>query len=336
MGKILRKKFKTINEQLDILEKRGLHINDVSQAKLLLKQHGYYSLINGYKLLFLRKNINGKVIHPEEFKYGTSFDEIVTLYSFDFNLRTILYKALIKYETMLGSEIAYRFSEHFRDEHAYLAIDNYSREPQKTSSVVGTISSLSTTIKNYCNRYGDNAIKHYVSKYGSVPLWVLVNFLTFGDLNYFYTNCFSEIQKIIAKDFHDLKAYTYENKHQAAITPSAICQINKMVNIFRNAVAHGEITYSKRIWKTPSLGEIKSAANINEVQLHSQAGIFELMIAMKAVLPKDNYLELIKNIHLLFEEAKQSFSYADYLELLEEMHFPVNYLEILNNFVGKE
>nr|WP_277612857.1 Abi family protein [Limosilactobacillus agrestimuris] len=65
-------------------------------------------------------------------------------------------------------------------------------------------------------------------KYGSVPLWVLVNFLTFGDLNYFYTNCFSEIQKIIAKDFHDLKSYTYGNKHQAAITPSAICQINKM------------------------------------------------------------------------------------------------------------
>ena len=142
------KPFKTLNRQLIILRERGLD-DAHAKAKRSLEQIGYYSLINGYKWMFLARDSNGNIIHPEVYKDDASFDEIKSLYDFDFELRAILYRALLKYETMLGAEIAYRFSEQHQEEHAYLAMDNFSRNPQQVSSVVGTISSLSSTIKKY-------------------------------------------------------------------------------------------------------------------------------------------------------------------------------------------
>lgn len=322
------KPFKTLNQQLSILRDRGLD-DAHAKAKRSLEQMGYYSLINGYKWMFLARDSNGNIIHPEVYKEDTSFDEIRSLYNFDFELRAILYRALLKYETMLGAEIAYRFSEQHQEEHAYLAMDNFSRNPQQVSSVVGTISSLSSTIKKYSSdRKGKNAIKHYVNKHGHVPLWVLVNFLTFGELNYFYSNCTQDIQLTIAKDFQHTKKASYNSSSQPAITPNAIMDINQMVNIFRNAVAHGEITYSKIIQRTPHMRDIKVAANIRNVPLESQAGIFELIIAMKAVLPRRNYQRLIKDIGILLKEFKDRFTPINYSALLQDMHFPSNYTDI--------
>ena len=104
-----------------------------------------------------------------------------------------------------------------------------------------------------------------------------------------------------------------------------------MVNIFRNAVAHGEITYSKVVYRTPHLGEIKSAANVNNVALRSQAGVFELIIAMKAVLPKKNFKRSTNDIENLLTDYKDSFNAVNYSALLQDMHFPLNYKEILSN-----
>lgn len=322
------KPFKTLNRQLIILRERGLD-DAHAKAKRSLEQIGYYSLINGYKWMFLARDSNGNIIHPEVYKDDASFDEIKSLYDFDFELRAILYRALLKYETMLGAEIAYRFSEQHQEEHAYLAMDNFSRNPQQVSSVVGTISSLSSTIKKYSDRNkGKNAIKHYVNKHGHVPLWVLVNFLTFGELNYFYSNCTQDIQLTIAKDFQHTKKVSYGGSPQPAITPNAIMDINQMVNIFRNAVAHGEITYSKTVQRTPHMRDIKVAANIRNVRLKSQAGIFELIIAMKAVLPRKNYQRLIRDINTLLKEFKKCFTPINYSALLQDMHFPNNYTDI--------
>ena len=321
------KPFKTLNQQLSILRDRGLD-DAHAKAKRSLEQIGYYSLINGYKWMFLARDSNGEIIHPEIYKDDASFDEIKSLYDFDFELRSILYRSLLKYETMLGAEIAYRFSEQHQEEHAYIAMDNFSRDTKQVSSVVGTISSLSSTIKKYSDRKGKNAIKHYVNKHGHVPLWVLVNFLTFGELNYFYANCTRDIQMTIAKDFRHTKCISYGDTHQPSITPVAIMDINQMVNIFRNAVAHGEITYSKVVYRTPHLGEIKSAAGIRGVALHSQAGVFELIIAMKAVLPKKNYQRLIKDIDGLLKDSKDRFNPINYSALLQDMHFPSNYADV--------
>lgn len=325
------KPFQSLNKQLKILRNRGL--NDVnSSAKRKLEQIGYYSLINGYKWPFLDTDSYGDYIQPEVFKPNTSFNDLYTLHEFDADLRSVLYKALLKYESILGAELSYRFSEAHPEEHSYLALDNFVRNPEKVSSVVNTISSLSGTISyKLTKKAGDNAIKHYVNNHGHVPLWVLTNFLTFGELSHFYSNCTDNVKLSIAKDFKLMRQRSYGNKKQSSITPQAIMDVNRMVNIFRNYIAHGEITYSKVLTKSPNLGDIKAAAGLSNTSFpnNSQAGIFELLIALKAVLPKKDYKDLIHNLYYLLKKYKNEFSNNYYKSLLETMHFPDNYKNLL-------
>ena len=329
------KPFKTLNQQLKILRTRGLDVP--SDAKRDLEQIGYYSLINGYKWLFLQRDSTGNVLHPEQFIKGATFDEIRSLYEFDVELRSILYDAILKYESILGAEIAYRFSEKYPNEHSYLAIDNFNRNSIHASDVVGTISSLSNTIKRETNlgeklqrnsrkrKRDENAIHHYINKHGHVPLWVLVNFLTFGDLNFFYKNIVPELQMVISQDFKKQRQRAYNNKNQGAITPKAITSINHLVNLFRNSVAHGEITYSKKIYLSPALQELKPALKQNNLKLASQAGIFELLISLKVVLPKKNYNILYQKTRKLLNKYSSEFKCVDFSSILQDMNFPKDY-----------
>lgn len=323
-----RKPFKTLRSQLKILRNRGLNVSTDGKPMRVLERIGYYTLINGYKTLFLTRDSNGKIIHPEKFIKDASFNEILSLYNFDKELRSILYSALLEYETNLGSELAYRFSEEFPDENSYLAIDNFNG--YDISSVVGTISSLSNTIKNKTsvNKNQENAIKHYVNNHGHVPLWVLVNFLTFGELNYFYRNCQDKVQMNIAKDFSNHLRREYNKKYDISIKPETINAINHLVNHFRNAVAHNEITYSKHLYKSPGIQSIKNILSL-PVSLNSQAGIFELVISLKVVLPRKEYSIMAKRIIKLLEKYREQFHSVDFNAILQDMSFPTNYQELL-------
>ncbi|MGF7437928.1 Abi family protein [Lentilactobacillus senioris] len=333
------KPFKTLNKQMKILRDRGLSVQ--SSAKRDLEQIGYYSLINGYKWLFLQRDSNGHVLRPEQYRNGATFEEIRDLYEFDVELRSALYDAILKYESILRAEISYRFSEKYPQEHSYLAIDNYNRDSRYASSVVGTISSLSNTIKRESitgdknqqivkrkklRKKDNNAVHHYINKHGHVPLWVLVNFLTFGDINYFYRNIIPELQIEISKDFKDQRTRSYNNKKQSAITPNAIKSVNHIVNLFRNSVAHGEITYSKKIYNTPNLQDVKDALNQINLKLSSQAGVFELLIILKVVLPKKNYESLFKRVTKIIKIYDTKFKSVPFTAVLQDMNFPSDYI----------
>ena len=322
------KPFKTHHAQLKLLRKRGLEVPTDGKPMRALERIGYYTLINGYKTLFLTRDTNGNIIHPEIFINNASFDEILSLYHFDRELRTILYTALLEYETNLGAELAYRFSESFKDENSYLAIDNYNGV--NISSIVETISSLSNTIKNMTSskKKQQNAIKHYVNNYGHVPLWVLVNFLTFGELNYFYKNCQNNVQMKIAKDFSLHLRREYNKKYTTPVTPETINAINHLANHFRNAVAHNEITYSKRLYNSPGLKTIKNILSL-PVSLSSQAGIFELVMSLKVVLPKKDYVILSKSLMKLLNNYQKKFHSVSFNAILQDMNFPTDYKEFL-------
>ena len=74
----MEKEFKTIDEQINILKKRNIIINDYEKAYNILSKHNYYYLINGYKDLFLNKESD-----IETFITGTKIEEIYALYFFD-------------------------------------------------------------------------------------------------------------------------------------------------------------------------------------------------------------------------------------------------------------
>lgn len=190
-----------------------------------------------------------------------------------------------------------------------------------------TISSFSNVINNKSRQR--NAIQHYVNKHGHVPLWVLVNFLTFGDLNYFYQIMTDDLRTTISKDFANYQRREYTNKFINGISPEALDTTNHLVNHFRNAVAHGEITFSKHITKTPSLRYIKISLDDLSIPLENHAGVFELLVSLQVVLKKKDYRKLYKNIFSLIEEYKDDFKSISFNSILNDMNFPQNYEEYL-------
>ncbi|TPR15776.1 Abi family protein [Apilactobacillus timberlakei] len=251
-----QKPFKTIEEQIKILNNRGLIIDD--ETEISLRQFGYYSIVNGYKWLFLSRNSVGKIIKPERFIKGSSFFEIRGLYDFDKELRSILYKALLEYESNLKAKVSYIFCKNHPEEKSYLNVKNY--RDYKHNSVNKTINNLDNTIKKYSLKDYDNAIKHYLNNYNQVPLWVLVNFLTFGDINYLYRNIDEQVRISIAKEFS--KKYKDNYNEDVKIQVESLDSVNHLVNNFRNAVAHGEITYYMHLTKGPSFQNIKKDLNL--------------------------------------------------------------------------
>ena len=71
----MSKPFKTIQEQIELLHKRGLVISDYSKTKKYLLTNNYYSIINGYSKYFTDQHNN--------YIQGANFSEITYTYFYD-------------------------------------------------------------------------------------------------------------------------------------------------------------------------------------------------------------------------------------------------------------
>ena len=83
----MTKIFKTLDEQVRILQSKGLIINDEEETKDILLRENYF-FISGYRLLFM-ESITNKMFLP-----GTTFEELYSMFQFDRRVRNILFKNL--------------------------------------------------------------------------------------------------------------------------------------------------------------------------------------------------------------------------------------------------
>ena len=74
----MKKIFKTIDKQIEILKSRNVTIQNYDKAYNILSKNNYYYLINGYKDLF----INYTSI-KEKYITNTKLEELYSLYEFD-------------------------------------------------------------------------------------------------------------------------------------------------------------------------------------------------------------------------------------------------------------
>ncbi|RST57355.1 Abi family protein [Siminovitchia terrae] len=316
------KPFKTHRQQLGILRDRGLEVKNGSTALRILEKEGYYALINGYKDLFLKLDTQGKPLDPEEYKKGTTFDEIYQLYSFDRSLRNLILEYILMFESSIKAKISYRFSEKYKEQHAYLVLKNYTRNPDQLKNVLDLISTISNTISKKGKAKGENPIKHYLDSHDGVPLWVLVNYLTLGNINYFYMCLTDSLQNTIAKDF----AINFNRDYQqnCQITPAMILDVLKMANFFRNVCAHEERMYSFSVHNPPRNAQIGKILGIPRNHINN-GRLFTLITFLKLVLPRKDHKQLIKEIKLLFNEYENKFSSVSFDDILFKMGFRYNW-----------
>lgn len=99
------KKFSSFSDRVSwISDEKGIKIKDREYAEEMLRQIGYFPLMGGYKHLF-------RISNTKKYKAGTSFEEIVSLYKFDAELRELFFKYLLQIERQMRSLMSYYFTE---------------------------------------------------------------------------------------------------------------------------------------------------------------------------------------------------------------------------------
>lgn len=230
---MVAKPFKTIEQQLDILESRGLIIDDRDLARDYLLRNNYYSLINGYKEFFLDKDRCNETV--EVFKEGTHFEHLTTLYSFDMILRFSLMQCLTSAEKALKTATVHAFCSKNRGVEDYLDPACYcSKQKYHGKNYTKNLIRLLSILQNSRDGIGEKRpyIEHYRKDYGYVPLWVLSNALTFGNMSHFY-----DLQKIeVQNETCRLLCKTIGWKSLGA---RRLREIYSTLTYFRNICAHG-------------------------------------------------------------------------------------------------
>ena len=119
------KTFKTLDEQISILKSKGLEIDDIDYAKDILLRENYF-FISGYRHLFL-KSFKDRMFIP-----GTNFRELYALFSFDRQIRNIIFKNLLIIENNAKSIFSYVLSKKYGiKEKNYLNPANFNRSQDK-------------------------------------------------------------------------------------------------------------------------------------------------------------------------------------------------------------
>ena len=312
------KPFKTYRQQIGILRSRGLVV-DGPKAMRALERENYYNVINGYKDPFLQLDASGNVVSPERYKVGSSFGEILKLFTFDRELRNLLLKYLLISENNIKTKLAYRFTQKFKEPHAYLQMKNFSSNPRSLNKVLKLIATLSSLISNKSERPGP--VKHYLDNHQGVPLWVLVSYLTIGNISNFYSVLDDSLKDQIAKDFSLEYKKAYNPRYQ--IPRQTIEDVLKAMNLFRNVCAHEERLYCFKLVNPPSSRHNSHLLNIPAQYL--QGSLFTTIAFLKLVLSKKDHKLLISSLSKLFDQYRNSFVSLHFSQVLTVMGFPSNW-----------
>ncbi len=301
----MAKSFRTYDELLTFLQdEKNLIINNHDYAKRILMKTSYFSLISGYKDIF--KN-------PTTGKYadGTTFDDIYRLYRFDNELRSIFLKYMLIAERSVKSSLAYHFSATYgENQEQYLSLSHYTVTPKTRKGINGLLS-----IFNYqLTQNSDHAyISHYMAKHHNVPLWIMVQALTIGQLSHMFDYLKATVPIKICNDFYQVGK---KDMH------SFLSVMTK----HRNACAHGDrfFNYTTKDSITDTL--IHKNLQIPQINGRYQNGkndVFSEVIILKYLLDKEDF----RNFYYELKDCLKT-QQPDRV-ILKMMGFPENWMSVL-------
>lgn len=304
----MSKPFLTYEQQIALLKGKHLIIANEEYAQKTLSQIGYFSLIGGYKHPFKNKT-------TRMYRDGVTFEDIVSLYTFDESLRHLFLRYLLMVERNIKTRVAYVFCNAHGDLQAeYLNVNSYTSTPAKQNDVkrlVQTLSRLATQPTDY------PYINHHQNCHHNVPLWVLINAVTFGSVSKMFSLLQQSLQSQICRDF--------------PLNTRQMDQILSVLTKYRNACAHGErlFSYTTRddIPDLPLHAKLHISKNGSQY-IHGKHDLFAVVIAFKYLLPSQVFIAFKKALAKEIDLFCNNCAALSQTELLAEMSFPSNWKTI--------
>lgn len=294
---------RTFEEQLALLEARGMEVDNREEALFTLATENYYRL-SGYLFQF-------KQPHSEEFVRGTEFRHVQRLYSFDSSLRSVLLRYLEVIEVYTRTQIAYHFS------HAYGSYGHYMEWNFRSMEL---LEQFETASSDAIRKNKDTpAIARHLKKYSTpectnIPLWVLVEILSFSTLSKFYASISGDTQARIAKALNDTPTYLINHLH---------CMAN-----LRNLCAHFGRIYNATLRPSARLGkQIYTRYTECFPGKLPEDHLFGYLLIMLRLLPDRRFRErLLQDLAALIEQYEGDLN-------LSLLGFTPGWQEFLANYV---
>ncbi|MDV2581688.1 Abi family protein [Alkalibacillus haloalkaliphilus] len=293
-------KGKSINSLMRHL--RNKHNIDIkgSKNKRDLLNMGYYHGYKGYRFINNSENI---------IPYS-DFDEIVSVYEFDANLKALLYPRLMFIETAIKNrtldtlisdapvDFEYVFTNFLNDyKNENTGNSKYRKKMRNRLELRNKI--YETVSYNY--REEKAVIQHFFHQNKPLPLWAIFEVISMGDFG-FFLQCLNKDNRIqVSKD---LNLHSTSHNQNGRIVEDIIFLIKDL----RNAVAHNSIIFDCRFQKAKPQSRLKeflqNETRILNINFRHIIDYFLILIVIlkKMGVPKK---ELKKVIRILNDESER-------------------------------
>lgn len=226
---------RTIDEQISLLRSRGMAFNDEQFAKECLSRISYFRL--KYYWTDMRDTET-----EHDFLNGSTFEDVISRYDFDRNLRIVLFEAIETIEVALRTKIIYHMSKAAGNGLWYLDASLFANHDYFEDFVYD--------LKYEFDRSTEPFAKEYISCHpnwncetfdGDNPdAWMILEAATFGTLSKMYKNLKSQLpqRSAIANDFG-----LYSSKELSSWLEA--------VSVLRNIIAHHSRLWNRSLAKQP-------------------------------------------------------------------------------------
>ena len=259
-----------------MLKQRGLIVSDEDTALKQLASISYFRLASYWKVFE-----TDEATH--QFASDTRLEDIISLYTFDRELRSIIFTAIQDIEVALRTRII-----HFSSlSHGAFWFMNASQFNSR-SIFLTCLDSIQVEI----SRSKEEFLQEHFAKYSSPsmpPVWKTLEVVSFGNLSKLYANMKDvDVKKQVSKSF-GLPQYTYLESWMRSLT------------VLRNCCAHHGRAWNRRYPAMPQLPRRLpftwvDTQHIRPMKLYAQ--LCTLLYLEQSITPnshiKDRLLDLLK------------------------------------------
>ena len=251
-----------------------MFMKDEHRVENYLMNIGYHRL-SAYIYPFYKSPKSDLVL-----KEGTTFEQVLTLYRFDKKLRILLFNEIEKIEVAIRSVLANIGCQELNDRY-WMTKPEYFANADKFSQTLAIIEKeLASSKEDYIEHFRQNFIEDYP------PAWMITEVLSFGNLNYIYSNIASnKLMKRIAGYF--------------GLKPQVFTSWLTVLANLRNMCCHHARIWNMDFMLNPAEPRKTSNAWVNTAQIDKKRIYYRLCIIryfLSAVSQNNNFNEKVTNL----------------------------------------
>ena len=302
------KRATTIPEQIKLLTSRGVKINDNAKAEENLLDIGYYRL--GFYFFPFEKSYPNIKNRTHDVRENTCFEDAVTLYYFDYDLRNTLSKYISRIEVAFRTYLTYKLSNKYKGDTCWFV----------NPSVVEQSFINDFSDKCYKEVKRNNNIKQHHKKYKHdtyAPAWKTLEHMTLGSVLLLYKSLIkTDDRLLVAKHFGVSQTSIFENYIEA-------------VRCVRNVCAHSAVLYDVPLHQLVKKGP---AGKVAQDEAYSLCGAIKVIAYLIGTISLNRQHDFVLELNRAYTTLKNKSIYlTQTVEQITHMKWELSDIALLES-----